>query len=234
MPLLRLRSGRHAQDEARPELTAGTSGAVTTEGDGTRSASHACPLHPPGSLRTMRRRHATEPSPPCQRTEPAQRAGSREGFRPTQGQSLNQRRHHQGGGGGERDRTDDLLLAKQALSQLSYAPKPDASPFDASPAADQAMVGRAGFEPATPRLSSVCSDQLSYQPPRHPAWPIARHRTPQPRRCRPQHTLMREGSGEGIRWRRRTSARRTGKPVRDDDEGEPPWSDVSVRHDSIP
>ena len=25
-------------------------------------------------------------------------------------------------GGGERDRTDDLLLAKQALSQLSYAP----------------------------------------------------------------------------------------------------------------
>ena len=30
---------------------------------------------------------------------------------------------HLGGvGGGERDRTDDLLLAKQALSQLSYAP----------------------------------------------------------------------------------------------------------------
>ena len=25
-------------------------------------------------------------------------------------------------GGGERDRTDDLLLAKQALSQLSYSP----------------------------------------------------------------------------------------------------------------
>ena len=30
-------------------------------------------------------------------------------------------------GGGERDRTDDLLLAKQALSQLSYTPGP-ASP----------------------------------------------------------------------------------------------------------
>ena len=28
-----------------------------------------------------------------------------------------------GGGGGERNRTDDLLLAKQALSQLSYTPK---------------------------------------------------------------------------------------------------------------
>jgi hypothetical protein len=25
-------------------------------------------------------------------------------------------------GGGERDRTDDLLLARQALSQLSYTP----------------------------------------------------------------------------------------------------------------
>ena len=28
-------------------------------------------------------------------------------------------------GGGERDRTDDLLLAKQALSQLSYGPDRD-------------------------------------------------------------------------------------------------------------
>ena len=28
-------------------------------------------------------------------------------------------------GGGERDRTDDLLLAKQALSQLSYTPLPE-------------------------------------------------------------------------------------------------------------
>jgi hypothetical protein len=31
------------------------------------------------------------------------------------------------GGGGERDRTDDLLLAKQALSQLSYTPLPGIS-----------------------------------------------------------------------------------------------------------
>ena len=30
-------------------------------------------------------------------------------------------------GGGERDRTDDLLLAKQALSQLSYTPVPGIS-----------------------------------------------------------------------------------------------------------
>ena len=53
-------------------------------------------------------------------------------------------------GGGERDRTDDLLLAKQALSQLSYTP--------------DELVGLVGFEPTTPRLSSVCSDQLSYRP----------------------------------------------------------------------
>jgi hypothetical protein len=32
---------------------------------------------------------------------------------------------HDTGGGGERDRTDDLLLAKQALSQLSYTPGPE-------------------------------------------------------------------------------------------------------------
>ena len=34
----------------------------------------------------------------------------------------NPRPRHQNTGGGRRDRTDDLLLAKQALSQLSYAP----------------------------------------------------------------------------------------------------------------
>ena len=30
--------------------------------------------------------------------------------------------HRKGAGGANRDRTDDLLLAKQALSQLSYGP----------------------------------------------------------------------------------------------------------------
>ncbi len=53
-------------------------------------------------------------------------------------------------GGGKRDRTDDPLLAKQVLYQLSYAP-----PF---------LVGLGGLEPPTPRLSSVCSNQLSYKP----------------------------------------------------------------------
>ena len=54
-------------------------------------------------------------------------------------------------GGANRDRTGDLLLAKQALSQLSYSPL-------------VSLVGLDGFEPSTPRLSSVCSNQLSYRP----------------------------------------------------------------------
>ena len=56
-----------------------------------------------------------------------------------------------GTGGGERDRTDDPLLAKQVLSQLSYTP-------------EELVVGLAGFEPATPALSRRCSNQLSYRP----------------------------------------------------------------------
>jgi hypothetical protein len=53
-------------------------------------------------------------------------------------------------GGGERDRTDDLLRARQALSQLSYTP--------------DYLVGLDGLEPSTSRLSVVCSSQLSYRP----------------------------------------------------------------------
>ena len=36
-------------------------------------------------------------------------------------------------GGGERDRTDDPLLAKQVLSQLSYTPGTDALPMTDRP-----------------------------------------------------------------------------------------------------
>jgi hypothetical protein len=42
--------------------------------------------------------------------------------------------HHKNGGG-ERDRTDDLLLAKQALSQLSYTPVPEDRTAATTPAA---------------------------------------------------------------------------------------------------
>jgi hypothetical protein len=54
-------------------------------------------------------------------------------------------------GGGERARTDDLLRAKQALSQLSYTPI-------------SLLVGLVGIEPTTSRLSGVRSYQLSYRP----------------------------------------------------------------------
>ena len=63
--------------------------------------------------------------------------------------AMNDRRRRPHGGGG-RDRTDDPLLAKQVLSQLSYAPNRHDG------------MGQGGLEPPTPRLSSVCSNQLSY------------------------------------------------------------------------
>ena len=57
-------------------------------------------------------------------------------------------------GGAKRDRTADLLRARQALSQLSYSPicKSDK------------LVGLGGFEPPTSPLSGVRSNQLSYRP----------------------------------------------------------------------
>ena len=63
--------------------------------------------------------------------------------------------------GGDRIRTDDPLLAKQVLSQLSYAPT-DRRSGGFPP---RAGMGQGGLEPPTPRLSSVCSNQLSYWPP---------------------------------------------------------------------
>src|SRR2546423_10019000 len=65
-------------------------------------------------------------------------------------------------GGANRDRTGDLLLAKQALSQLSYGPERGAIVRCSAKASW--LVGLGGLEPPTPRLSSVCSNQLSYRP----------------------------------------------------------------------
>ena len=48
--------------------------------------------------------------------------------------------------GPERARTADLLLAKQALYQLSYRPE-----------AEIKMVGQRGIAPLTPALSALCS-----------------------------------------------------------------------------
>ena len=63
-------------------------------------------------------------------------------------------------GGAGRDRTDDPLLAKQVLSQLSYSPIHAAS----EPAQPPSLVGLVGFEPTTPALSRRCSNRLSYRP----------------------------------------------------------------------
>jgi hypothetical protein len=93
-------------------------------------------------------------------------------------------------GGARRDRTDDLKLAKLALSQLSYGPilaKPAASPFgppgpQGRPAARAVaresqgdgrrrrrlrpprMVGLGRLERPTSPLSGVRSNHLSYRP----------------------------------------------------------------------
>ena len=63
-------------------------------------------------------------------------------------------------GGAKEDRTPDLLLARQALSQLSYGPK--LSPTQSvMPIVMGYMVGPSGLEPPTSPLSGVRSNQLS-------------------------------------------------------------------------
>lgn len=70
--------------------------------------------------------------------------------------------------GADRNRTDDIQLAKLALSQLSYSPVcpgqfswvrhhcPGLKPAE--------TVGLGGLEPPTSRLSGARSSQLSYRP----------------------------------------------------------------------
>ncbi len=79
-------------------------------------------------------------------------------------------------GGADRNRTDDLLRAKQALSQLSYGPLPEVrrqktedrrACFTLSRSSDLCpltLVGLGRFELPTSRLSGVRSNQLSYRP----------------------------------------------------------------------
>ena len=67
--------------------------------------------------------------------------------------------------GDDRVRTDDLRLAKPALSQLSYVPDPSGGvPRRSRPVA--APLGLVGFEPTTSPLSGARSNQLSYKPAR--------------------------------------------------------------------
>src|ERR1700744_3767271 len=76
-------------------------------------------------------------------------------------------------GGARRDRTDDLMLAKHALSQLSYGPVTRTRMLQArlqeTHALDQ-VVGLGRLELPTSRLSSARSNQLSYKPQRFPSF----------------------------------------------------------------
>ena len=63
-------------------------------------------------------------------------------------------------GGADRVRTDDLRLARAALSQLSYSPVDRFIPVDPN----ARLVGLGRFELPTSRLSGVRSNQLSYRP----------------------------------------------------------------------
>jgi hypothetical protein len=88
-------------------------------------------------------------------------------------------------GGARRDRTDDLMLAKHALSQLSYGPvnrrrmlssppslfelrRDSLRSSDGSPSrswrSQRRLVGLGRLELPTSRLSSARSNQLSYKP----------------------------------------------------------------------
>jgi hypothetical protein len=89
-------------------------------------------------------------------------------------------------GGARRDRTDDLLLAKQALSQLSYGPSrgsvirnqwsgPKRKRFRLliSDYCRLKMVGLDRLERSTSPLSGVRSNHLSYRPEEHTPKPSA-------------------------------------------------------------
>lgn len=70
--------------------------------------------------------------------------------------------------GADRDRTDDIQLAKLALSQLSYSPpckitRSDCTLPQFAPCGLPRM-GLGGLEPPTSRLSGARSSQLSYRP----------------------------------------------------------------------
>src|SRR5882672_7278691 len=75
-------------------------------------------------------------------------------------------------GGARRDRTDDLMLAKHALSQLSYGPVPEDECFTLDMrrisfkeiSRSIKVVGLGRLELPTSRLSSARSNQLSYKP----------------------------------------------------------------------
>jgi hypothetical protein len=82
--------------------------------------------------------------------------------------------------GANRNRTCDFLLAKQALSQLSYSP------------VDKPLLkmGLDRFELSTPALSEQCSNQLSYRPRVYFFFAAGAGSKPAPRQRCPLKALM--------------------------------------------
>ena len=83
--------------------------------------------------------------------------------------------------GADRDRTDDLKLAKLALSQLSYSPACCHRPHAVALWRDR--VGLGGLEPPTLRLSGVRSNHLSYRPSSRTAALTSNRQTPESQRA---------------------------------------------------
>ena len=67
-------------------------------------------------------------------------------------------------GGDERNRTAGLLLARQALSHLSYTPTSFRLQCFTHRSRLTVLVGSSGLEPPTSRLSGARSNRLSYEP----------------------------------------------------------------------
>ena len=110
---------------------------------------------------------------------PVTRDNTKEDFsRTAQSASTSPHSHPMAGNGGaRRDRTDDLMLAKHALSQLSYGPITEDDqnckeartfrstlPKEASKEPDRMVVGLGRLERPTSPLSGVRSNRLSYRP----------------------------------------------------------------------
>ena len=107
-------------------------------------------------------------------------------------------------GGADRVRTDDLRLAKPALSQLSYSPDP-MTPEDSL---GWSVVGLGRFELPTSRLSGGRSNQLSYRPALR-IWPPGSSRLPC--RCAADARVEIERPISGLR--KRNSVRRRQRAI---------------------
>jgi hypothetical protein len=134
-----------------------------------------------GWVSVSRRRSSRAKASACALRASADRSEDIRLRRTIQGSSCEAHRAKQDGGA-RRDRTDDLMLAKHALYQLSYGPFYARTGFEGqalwehlckrrsgdlsceAPKARSRMVGPGRFELPTSRLSGVRSNQLSYGP----------------------------------------------------------------------